>query len=511
MGRGIKSLFGGGKASALPYKGAAPSRSKSDWITTSAGPNATVEAALPILLSRHRDGARNDPHVKRMESIYVHALVGTGCMATAVHDNSDAGKRLAAAADAVWKAVNKRGVLDIMGIHTGESLQAQMARELMAGQVLIRRVWDRTAPIVPFRVQLLEGDMLDTTITRDTEDGGRIRCGIELDRMGRVLAYWIRTEHPGESWITSRSSVRVPLSDCVHLKLPGRPGQLQSVPITTPVMATKKDLADFEAFTLIQKKTESLVVGVVTRQPYDEYNPAPEPGQPELDENGKEVEPDVIVPGVVNTEGELVGTMSPGQWLGVDEGVDVRFNQPQLAANYGDFKKSHLQSFAAGTNLSYEQASGDFSGANYSTMRGGKLEFWAAVDSILWNELIPALDVVWGWVMEGAWMVGRLDTPEVEADWQPPARPSIEPDKDAIANMIQVRAGWLDEDDVIKANGYHPEKLRKKLKANREQRELYSIISDADPSKYAWRGSFPPAVQATPLADELPDGADPGA
>lgn len=507
MGRGIKSLFGaGGKQTAsVAYKGAERSRSKADWTTTSAGPNATVQASLPILVARHRDLERNDPHIKRVTSVYVHALVGTGLMATAKHDNTDAGKSRAEAADEVWEAVNKRGVLDLMGVETGEALQAQTAREWLTGNVYIRRVWDRTAPVVPFRIQVLEGDMLDTTITRDVEGGGRIRAGTELNAIGRIVAYWLRSEHPGESWIGLSKSVRVPVSDCVHLKMPGRPGQLQGVPVTAAVMATQKDSGDFEHWTLIAKKSESLTVGVVTRQPYSEWNPPPEPVEPERDEQGNEIPPDVIVPGVVDAHGNYVGSMTPGQWLGVEEGVDVRFNQPQMAANYEPFVKSHHRRTGAGTNVSYEQLTGDFSNANYSTMRGGMLEFWAEIDTLLWDYFIPAQNVIWGWVMEGAWLVGKLDTPDIEADWQAPARPSVEPDKDAIADTILVRNGWKDEDDVIKAQGYHPSKLRKKLKENREQRELYGIISDADPAKYAWRGSFPPSVQATPLADQAPD------
>lgn len=499
MGRGIARAFGGGKAS---YKGAAYSRSKADWTMTSAGPNATVQAALPVLVARHRDLERNDPHIKRAVSVYVHALVGTGLMATAQHDGSELGMSEAAEADAVWRKACKRGVLDVMGVETVAGIQAQTAREWMTGNVMLRRIYDVTSPI-GIRVQVLEGDMLDSTKTTELEGGNRIKGGIETNRIGRIVAYWIRTEHPGEaSYGLATTSIRVSLDDLVHLKMPGRPGQLMGVPISSPVMATKKDEGDFNAFTLIAKKSESLTVGVVTRQPYDEWNPPPDAGAPQLDENGNEVQPDVVVPGVVNNKGEYVGSMTPGQWLGVEAGTDVRFNNPQIAANYDQFIASQQRRVAVGMNVSYEQATGDFSNANYSTMRGGMLEFWAEIDMLLWDYFEPAWDVVWGWVMEAAWLKGLVARPDIEADWQAPARPSIEPDKDAIANVIQVRAGWLDEDDIIKGNGYHPETLRKNLEKRRQAREKYGIISDADPAKYAWRGSLPPVEKGTPIEGE---------
>lgn len=507
MGRGIARAFGGGKASLSPYKGAAPSRSKADWTISSQGPNATVEASLPVLVARHRDLVRNDPHIKRVVSIYVHALVGTGIMATAKHDGTDAGKALAADADRIWEAISRRGVIDAIGVDTMEALQATQAREWMSGNVFVRRVLDRSSPVVPMRIQVLEGDMLDTDKVGTLDNGHRVKQGIETNAIGRIMAYWMRGEHPGESVYGASKSVRVEARDVVHLKLPDRPNQLRGVPITSAVMATKKDLADFEAYTLIQKKTESLVVGVITREPYSEYN-LPSDAAPEYDEQGREVEPDVIVPGVVNSDGDLVGSMTPGQWLGVDAGVDVRFNQPQIASNYDTFKRSHLQSAAVGTSVSYEQLSGDFSNANYSTMRGGLLEFWAEIDALLWNYFVPAQDVIWGWVMEAAWLAGLLPTYAVQADWQGPARPSIEPDKDVIADTIKVRNGWKDEDDVIKAEGYHPEKLRRKIQETREERARYGVVSDADPSIYSWRGSMPVQAAAAPLADEPTDSAD---
>lgn len=511
----IKGLFGGGgpKLSPSPYKGAERSRSKSDWTTQNPGPNKAVQAALPTLVARHNDLTRNDPHIKRVVSVYDHALVGTGLIATARHDGTPLGKAHAAAADEIWRLASKRGVLDVMGLATMAGLQAQQARTLIAGNVFVRRIWDQDAPLGMW-IQVLEGDLLDRSKNQALEGGARIRGGVQLNRRGRVVGYWLLNEHPGESSIGLGAVARsgfVPVEDCLHMKMPDRAGQLEGVPITSSVMAAKKDVGDFEAFTIIAKKQESCTVGVVTRQPYNEWNPAPEPGAPQVDEQGNELEPDVVVPGVVNNEGELVGYMSPGQWLGVEEGADVRFNNPQLSNNYKDFVGSHHQRIAAGTNVPYEVLTGDFANANYSTMRGGMLVFWAAVDALLWNEIIPGQDVIWGWVMEAAWLKGLIETPDVEADWQAPARPSIEPDKDVISDMMLVRAGWKDEDDVIKANGYHPEKLRQKFQQNRKQRELYDIISDADPAKYAWRGAFPPAVQATPLAGELPKGADPGA
>lgn len=487
------------------YVAAGPSRSRDDWTLSNAGPNTVGAASRASLTARARDLIRNDPHCARIVSVHVQNIVGTGILATAKHDGTPEGKARAKMADWIWSEACKAGVLDNSGQLTGDGLQVSECRAWVGdGDVFIRRIVDLTARPVPMRIQVLEADMLDERQNGQVlPSGNRIVQGVEVNPSGRRIAYWFLTAHPGETYALGGSgpSVRVDASDVHHLMRPLRPGQVRGITELAPIMAQKKDLGDFEAFTLTAKKTEALLVGVITRQPYDEWNPRPE--IPYADEDDED-EPSVLVPGVINSDGDLVGDMRPGAFLAVENGTDIKFNQPQIASNYDVFKKTHLQSCAIGTNLSYEQLSGDFSAANYSTMRGGMLEFWRHIDTMIWVYFVPAQDRVWQWVMESAWLAGLIDSPNVEAEWQPPKRQSIEPDKDAIADYLELRAGWVDEDDLIAARGYNPTALREKTAKNKAERDARSIVVDTDPTKMSWRGASP-AATPTPLAESAPD------
>lgn len=505
MGGAIGRLFGV-KPKLSAYEGATRSRLREGWTVVNPGPNTAADPMTrSYLVGRSRDGERNDPHCARVLSIFTNNLIGTGLDARAKFDEEDeASKAAAIEADALWAAASAYGGSDIEGDLTMAGQQEMEAGALgRDGEVLVRFILDPERTPLPFCFQILETDMLDESKDGELREGGYIKGGVEFAPTGRKVAFWLRRSHPGESNMLSMGSVRVSADDVFHLRLPRRPGQVRAVPLLTPVLKTKRDVGEFVEATIAAKKNESCIVGVVEKEPYSEFNPPPE--YDDEPEDGAEAD---VFPSVINAEGKRETKIRAGTWVGVENGTKVTFNNPQLAANYPEFLKTHLQAFAMGTNVSYEQASGDFSGANYSAMRGGLLEFWTWIDRVRWNAFQPLQDWKWRKVQEVGFLIGRVRTSLVGAEWQAPARQSIEPDKDAIADYLKIRAGWIDEDDVIAGHGNHPAELRKKIAKNQKIRDDAGIVVDTDPRKYAWRGAFPPAVQATPLADQLPPGTE---
>lgn len=504
MGRAVGRLFGVRPRLASSYEGATRSRLRENWTIANPGPNVAADALTrSYLVGRSRDGERNDPHCARVLTVFTNNLIGTGISARAKAAEDEVSKAIAAEADAFWADVCAYGGSDIEGDLTMAGQQEMESGALARdGEVLVRFILDPERKPLPFAFQILETDMLDESKDGDLREGGYVMGGVEFAASGRKVAYWIRRGHPGEAGILSLGSVRVPADDVFHLRMPRRPGQVRSAPLLSSVLKTKRDVAEFVDATIAAKKQESCVVGVIEKEPYSEFNPPPEY------EESEDNEEDDVLPSVVNAEGKRETKIRAGTWVGVENGSKVTFNNPQLAANYPEFIKTHLQAFAMGSMTSYEQASGDFSGANYSTMRGGMLEFWTWIDRVRWNGFIPLQQWKWRKSMEIGFVIGRVRTSLIGSEWQAPARQSIEPDKDAIADYLRVRAGWIDEDDVIASHGYHPAELRDKIAKNQKIREQKGIVVDTDPKKYAWRGAFPPAVQATPLADEIPPGTE---
>lgn len=478
------------------YDAARTTRSRASWTKSPVGPNALSHATGATLRARARDLVRNDAHCARAIEVLAGSIVGTGIEPRAIDARgSRRSTALQTKADALWAAWSKRGVADVEGQHTLQALCGVAARAWVeSGEVFVRRIFDPTVTPVPLRLQVLEADMLDDTIVGHRSEGGnRIEQGIELDAKGRRVAYHFRTSHPGETNLSaSASTIRVPASDVIHLFLPLRPGQLRGVPFLAPVMAMKRDLADFEEFELLRKKTESMVVAFVT------------PGDREI-VPGEDEEDDSLAPTVEDANGDPVGVLKPGAILSTPNGKDIRFNSPQISGNYDVYKRSILQSIAVGLQLTYEHLTGDLSNVTYTSYRAGHIQFNAYIDRLQWNHFIAVvMDTLWDWAMSAAYLVGEITSPDVAREWATPKRISVDPGADAVADIIEVRAGLALLADKMAERGYQPAKFIEQAARMNEALDIAEMVVDSDPRRMAFRGAFPPSVQGTAIADEAP-------
>lgn len=489
-------------AAAGGYEATRNSRHRSDWTRTNTGPNTTVASAGTTLRARSRDLVRNNPHASRALNVIARTVVGTGIIPRAISETgSRRSDRLQRQADAAWREWCRAGAADIEGQHTLYALTYVLALAwLRDGEVFLRRRWDPLAYPVPCRVEVLEADMLDDAKSYPVAGGGRIVQGIELDAVGRRVAYHFRTVHPGESSfgitgvVLGYDSVRVAAEDVVHLFLPLRPRQLRGLPFLAPVMVTIRDLGDFEGYELIRKKTETLVAAFVTPPAIDSAFPALQ-----TTPDGKEIG---LVPATLNAANELVGDLRPGAILTVENGGDVRFNTPQIAANYDAYKKAMLQSVAVGVDMTYEDLTGDLERVNYSSFRAGRIQFNAHIDALQWLFFVPAvMDTLWRWCMDAAYLSSQVGRASVPVEWATPKRLSVDPLKDVQADQAEVRAGFALREDKQAERGYDPATFAERKKTEDAIADENGSIYDSDPRRTSAGGQA-----SAPLASGAGEG-----
>ena len=113
---------------------------------------------------------------------------------------------------------------------------------------------------------MLEADFLDQARTMGLVNG-HVMEGVQFDEMGRRVAYWLFSYHPGGVLILNPRggivSQPVPADQIMHVYRVLRPGQVRGVPWLAPVMMALRDLDDYCDAERVRKKVEACVTAFV--------------------------------------------------------------------------------------------------------------------------------------------------------------------------------------------------------------------------------------------------------
>ena len=270
--------------------------------------------------------------------------------------------------DAIWQEWSE--VCDVNGRMTFSEMQQLAQREICeAGEVLIHLVNTPAKKYrgiyrpVPFAIELVEADRLatekDTYKFRSTMGDNKIVRGVELDDLGKPVAYWIYPEHPNGPYVTrSTMPERYDAKDILHLYRIDRIGQSRGVSWFAPVMSWLRDLGVY-VDNEIQASAVAACFGVaVTTTGKAGTGLMPSTDSESSDTNGNQFE--YLEPAMVVrlNPGESVESINPGR--------------PNSASE--PWINLMLRGIAVGTGLSYEIVARDYSKTNYSSSRTSQLE-----------------------------------------------------------------------------------------------------------------------------------------
>lgn len=425
------------------YEGARVTRRTSGWMSSSTSANAEIAPALTTLRNRSRDQVRNNPYAKRAIAKLVSASVGVGIMA-----------RPTGPAAAVWKAWCKQadfeGQLDFYG------LQSLITRTVFeSGECLVRRIREggNYKGEVPLKLQVLEPDYIDSTKFGPASGGNYIIAGIEVDSLGRRVAYWLWDRHPGEYLILPNSlqSRRVDAAEVLHIYEKERPGQLRGVPRLAVSLMKLRDLDEYEEAELVRKKIESCFAAFV-----------------QTSANSRPVGDATTSTGDDGIT-KRIETLSPGMVQYMNPGEEVTFGSPSSGSGYGEYTSTQLHAIAAGAGVTYEQLTGDFSRVNYSSARAGMLEFRELVELFRWIYFVPmACQPIFDWFVDAAWTAGKLRTNSYDVLWTPPKWEWVDPLKDVQGEKLETISGFKTLSAILRGRGLDPVEVFKEYKEERD-------------------------------------------
>ena len=437
------------------YEGASPGRRTAGWFAPQSGPNAALEQDLNTLRARSRASIRNNPWLAKGIGSLVANEVGTGIVPRFTAPDADFRK----AALELWNdwadEADADGVLNIYGL---QALAVRARKE--GGECFVRlrprRLEDGLA--VPLQVQVLEAEMVPVHHNVPAKNGqNEIRQGIELNRLGRRVAYWMHRQHPGEraGTISTNDLVRVPADVVIHHYLPLRPGQLRGVPDTAQALIKAFSFDKYDDAELTRKETRAQYTGFIRRPDYgeDEYKYDPFTG----DTLSKDAD------GVPMTD------LQPGTFPNLFPGEEVEmFPADDLGGAYADFVRQQMMGIAAGLGMPYELLTGDYRGINDRLVRAILNEFHRQVEQ--WQDHATIFQVCRGisapWI-DTAVLAGQLPAPDYASrrkqyqrvEWRPQAWAYVHPLQDVQAKKEAVKSGFESRAAVVAARGWDVEEV----------------------------------------------------
>lgn len=460
------------------YEGAKTGRRIDDWLTSGASANKEIASAGNRLRERARDLVRNNPYGSKAVEVFVGNAIGTGIIPQANTASERLNKQIMAAWEEWENNCDAEGDLDFYGL---QSLTARAMFE--SGECFIRfrdRPFSLDYPI-PFQLQVLEADFLDTSKNMPTAGSNYINQGVEFDKYNRRVAYWMWPQHPGEDGIgTMRmQSVRIPADQILHLFRKQRPGQFRGATAFAPSIVRMRDLDGYDDAELWRKKIEACFAAFVTQVNGSDgpiignvVKKAPSSG------SGTSNDPDKLE------------QFRPGMIEYLQPGEDIRFGNPNSDGNYESYERVQLHAIAAGLGITYEQLTGDLSQVNYSSLRAGLLEFRRLVEMMRWQVFVPRLCIpVWRRFLDRAFIAGAIPRVDYAVTWTPQKFEMIDPLKDAQADTLMIRNGTLTLKEAIARQGFDPDKQIEEIASTNKLLDDKEIILDCDPRYTAKSGT----------------------
>lgn len=397
-----------------------------------------------------RDMLRNNPRVVRARRQLVNHVVGAGIQPS-VHVPGDDGApdELKRTVDGLIRAHCLTTTWDTDGRLTMLGQQSQAFGTIVTdGEVLFRRRMRRPEDGLPlnFQVQVLEADFLNPLIDGKLPSGNTAVEGIEFDKLGRRVAYHLFVEHPGGRYGAMPATTRVAAEHIIHAFDPARPGQQRGVSWFAPVITLLHDLQKYQDAQVKRQEIAAMFAAIWKTDEPEEFS-----------------------------------TLAPGSVMQIRTEEELDFTTPPGVDGYEAFMRATERTIAAALGLTHEQLTGDTSQSNYTSHRAGRM----AVDPNIrdWQQNLMVAQVCAGfsrWIGEAIQDVADIAPDAYEIRYTPPARPVVDPTKDAAADRLEIETGLSSKREKIRERGKDPAKVEAEIAEERAASKAAGVHYSTD-------------------------------
>lgn len=470
-------------ASDTAYRGASlTEREISSWLPTLGSADAELSYERSTLVSRSRDLVRNHGVASGAIQTLVDNVVGGGLRLSATPDYKSLGYSKEWAdgwsrqVEALWRSWADSTDCDATGGLTFNGLTQQVFRStLLNGEALALPLWLPNRHLhFATTLQLIETDRLGNPQGR--RDSDRLRSGIELDRYGTPMAYWLAKQHPGDYAISGKVSVqhqRIPARTqfgrkrVIHVFEQERTGQRRGKPALTSVMPLFKMLDHYERSEM-QAAVVNAMIAAFIETPLDSESIS------EMFGGSSEDYLQAKKQWQVKLQGGAVIPVFPGDKV-------APFTPGRPNAAFGQFVENVQRHIGNGLNMPFELVMKDFSKTNYASVRASLMEAWRFfMGRRQWLGTYWAKPVYELW-LEEAINQGKIEAPGfyeqktlwTRCKWIGPGRGWIDPVKEAKASQMRLQVGLSTLEDECAMQGLDWEEvMEQRAREQAKQAEL---------------------------------------
>lgn len=423
------------------------------WITTGADADRDIADNIRTLRNRSRDLYMGTPIATSAIKTIRTGVVTSGLMLLPTPDfeylgmTEEQAEKLRADILREWEMWAETQDCDAARMCTFYQLQSlALVSALMSGDVFVTMpIIPRTGSAYDLRVSLIEADRVCDPTPKPIDKN--IVEGVEVDKYGAPVAYWIAKNHPGAIPRTIKDSQqewkRVPTfgaatgrRNVLHIMSDmERPGQRRGVPVLAPVMEALKQLGRY---------TDAELMAAVVSGMYTVFIKSTTPETPlgSMFPEQMEVDPDPNAYELGN--GAIVS-------LGENESIETA-NPGRPNTAFDGFVSSICRQIGAALEIPHEILLKEFT-ASYSASRGALLEAFKVYKRIRENFVASFCQPVYAEWFSEAVAKGRISAPGffddpairaayVRADWVPDSHGQLDPLKEVNAAKVRVDEGF---------------------------------------------------------------------
>lgn len=385
-------------------------------------PDTLAARELELLWQRSHHLCRNNSAAVTARNRLVAHWVGTGIKVQ--WDNPKV--------QLAWDEFVANPNLDGMGtLYNTQNLWAGSLFE--SGEALTRTLIKRSSAKIPLKLQIVAPEQLDPRFF----DPKGIKNGIQFDATGNIPTYYhFWKKHPSFHAMQAGANTRVAVKadSVLHMFDRTRPGQWRGIPKLTPAMLTIYEMDELTDATLVRQKAAQAMGWIIKKSSAG--------AMPLLGnlEQVSEALPQETEESMGNTR---IQKVLPGGVHYLEEDEEAQFADiGDIGANFVSLLDHNWRSIASCLDITYEQLTGDLSGANFSSIRAGLIEFRKRVTLI--QQLIfvnLGLIPLTNQFRELCAVYINRNAGIAKPTFIFPKQEWVDPLKDAQADVLEIRAG----------------------------------------------------------------------